>query len=420
MACAGVLAFSLSASAQQPTQQPDAAAAPATSSQPITQQPAAEAPQSVPATPRDSRPKSQTNIITEEELKQLLIGKPLYLRGGYLDNSLSFNEHGVLIGHSPQGSYTLSAVQIDKAHLTKHKVELTGARYGLHFLGALPYEDPNKAVDRVKITPKKKFLKISIDRERVVTPKKKKDKTKDKRAKAEAWDKKGTSPDSSIQSASQSALNEADQAPAEAATTANRPADPGSVTTTTSPAHAAQLLKDALDRIFARGFDDRLMASMPDFWRLYYQAAAAKTDYRPHDPAVLRQNAVDKKARLLSTFEPDSNEYAQANAVAGMALYHTVIGADGKPGEIAVGRPIGFGLDENAVDAIRKARFEPAIKNGKPVPVMLDLVVQFHIYSKRTAAKPETAPTPESAVTLKETAKPTEPVLPGPYSVQHR
>ena len=77
-----------------------------------------------------------------------------------------------------------------------------------------------------------------------------------------------------------------------------------------------------------------------------------------------------------------------------MALYHTVIvGPDGKPGEIAVARPIGFGLDENAVEAIRSAKFEPAMKDGKPVPVLLDLVVQFRIYSKRTstAAASETA-----------------------------
>jgi hypothetical protein len=47
------------------------------------------------------------------------------------------------------GSYTLSGVQIDKVRLTKHKVELEGARYALHFLGALPYEerrqDPSSA-----------------------------------------------------------------------------------------------------------------------------------------------------------------------------------------------------------------------------------------------------------------------------------
>jgi hypothetical protein len=101
-----------------------------------------------------------------------------------------------------------------------------------------------------------------------------------------------------------------------------------------------------------------------------------------------------------------------------MALYHTVIGADGKPGEIAVGRPIGFGLDENAVEAIRKATFTPAVKDGKNVPVLLDLVVQFRIFSKRTAAtnKPEPEAKPEAA-------KPevvVKPALPGPYSVPHQ
>jgi TonB family protein len=90
-----------------------------------------------------------------------------------------------------------------------------------------------------------------------------------------------------------------------------------------------------------------------------------------------------------------------------MALYHTVIGPDGKPVEIAVGRPIGFGLDENAVEAIRKAAFEPAIKDGKPVAVELDLVVEFHIYSKRTGATGN----PQDA------GKTADKKLPGPYSL---
>lgn len=309
----------------------------------------------------------------------MLVGKALYLRGGYLENTLEFDEHGGLITKSPQGSYTLSGIQIDKVRLTKHKVALEGARYGLHFVGQLAYEDPTSAVDRVRITPKKKKVKITIDREIVVKPKKGKDK-------------------------------EADQPKASPAETAEaeRPAVANGRTTTTSPAHATRELKDALDRIFAQGLDERMMAAMPDFWKLYYQAAAAKVDYRPKDATVLRQNLVDKKARLVSTFEPASNEFAQANAVAGMSLYHTVIGADGKPGEIAIGRPIGFGLDENAVESIRKASFEPAIKDGKPVPVLLDLVVQFRIFSKRTAA----------VTKAEETEKPAEPAMPGPFGVQ--
>jgi TonB family protein len=370
-------------------------------------------------------PDQQVGGITEEELKQMLVGRTFYLRGGYLDDSLSFNEHGKLAGHSPVGSYTLSMVEIDKVRLSKHKVELDGLRYGLHFSNQLAFEDPRTAYDKVRITPKKKTLRITIDRESVVKPKKVKEKDKKWQAKPAAGPAPAAAaaPIGTQAAAGQPASAAAGQ-PAEsgeepdaeqakaaiaAAKPEERPADPDSVTTTTSPAHAAMVLKQALDAIFAPGLDDRMMAAMPDFWKLYYKAVAEKADYRPADPTVLRQSTADKKARLLTNFEPDSNEFAQNNGVAGMALYHTVIGPDGKPGEIAVARPIGFGLDENAVKAIRAAKFEPAEKDGKPVPVLLDLVVQFRIYSKRTNV---TEP-PEDA------AKPAEAVLPGPYSVQH-
>jgi outer membrane biosynthesis protein TonB len=352
--------------------------------------------------------------VTEDELKHMLVGKQLYLRGGYMENSLSFNEFGKLIGHSPQGSYTLNQVQIDRVRLTKHKVELEGDRYGLHFLGALAYEDPATAIDRLKITPKKKTVKITIDREQVIArkvPRESRAKSKDQKGNPAVPAQTQPPPTTAQAPPAPPERSDADQLKAEiaAAPAAERPADPNSVTTTFSATHATNVLREALGRIFAPGIDEHLIASMPDCWKLYYQAAAANTDYRPKDPAVFRQNAVDKKARLLSSFQPESNEYAQANSVSGMALYHAVIGPDGKPQEIAVGRPIGLGLDENAVDSIRRASFEPAMKDGKPVPVVLDLVVQFHIYSKRTAV----ASKPEDA------SRQPEPILPGPYSVQH-
>jgi TonB family protein len=419
--------------------------------------------QSAPAQPGSAQPGSaQPGAITEEELKQTLAGKQLYLRGGYLGDSLNFDEHGHIVGHPPKGSYTLSVIQVDHVRLTKHKVEIEGIRFGLHFNEQLAYEDSSKAYDKVRITPKKKIVKITIDREMVVNPKKKKEASKGKTVKpagpatpgaappaqaaapatgtavsaqasapatpsptpaALAPDQPAAQPEqasaaptiapSSGTASEPTEMSEADQLKASIAATpeAERPADPNSVTTTTSQAHANKLLRDALEAAFAPGLDDRMMAAMPDFWKLYYQAAAAKSDYRPTDPSVLRQSTVDQKAQLLTSFEPDSNDFAQAAGVAGMALYHTIIGLDGKPGDIAVARPIGFGLDENAVAAIRKAKFSPAVKDGKPVPVMLDLVVQFRIFSKRTAVQSQ----PETA----DKEKPAEPVLPGPYSVAH-
>ena len=402
------LALAFFAHAQQPPAQPA----------PADQAPAA------PALAAPAQENAKAGGVTVEELKQLLVGKALYLRGGYLSDTLSFDEHGRLISHSPQGSYTLSAIQIERVRLTNHKVEFEGARYGLRFLGQLANEDPSKALDRVRITPKKKAVKITIDREIVVKPKKTKETKADKERDKEKGKKKGKKANSATPAAPATSaatpapppqaeepgeMSEADQLKASIAATpeAERPADPKSVTTTLSPAHAVRLLKDAIDQIFAPGLDERMMAAMPDFWKLYYQAVASKTDYRPKDPSILRQNTVDQKAVLLSKFEPDSNEFAQANSVAGMALYHVVVGPDGKAGEIVIARPIGFGLDENAVASIRKVSFQPAIYDKKPVPVLLDLVVQFRIFSKRTnvVAPPEPA------------GKTAEPTLPGPYSL---
>jgi outer membrane biosynthesis protein TonB len=342
---------------------------------------------------------SIAGAITEDEIRQLLVSKTLYLRNGYLDNSLDFDERGRLIGQSQQGSYTLCLVQIDKVHLGKRKLELSGIRYGLHFLGALPNEDPTKAVDSVRITPKKKVLKITIDRELVVVPKKKKAKNAD-RARAIT-----TTPDAPMLLASTSS----DVKVPSAAPVEDVPGPVGTVTTTTLPAHSARLLREALDTVFSQGLDDRFIASLPSFWKLYFEAAAQQKDFHPADPSIYRQNSVDQPARLLTPLEPSSNEYAQENGVAGMALYHTIVGTDGKAEQIVVARPIGFGLDESAANTIRKADFKPAVKDGKTVPVMVDLVVEFRIYSKRTS----------------EPGAPNEganagPVLPGPYSVNNQ
>ena len=342
--------------------------------------PAAQSPPPLPAATESSAPqRGPVGGITEDELKQMLVGKHLYLRGNYLDNSLSFNVHGGLIGHSPQGSYTLCGVEITKVRLGTHTLQIEGIRYGLHFLGALPSENLSNDVDWVRITRKKKVLRISIDRERVVKPKK----IKHERSR------------------------HADQPPTPVAATPPSVQADSTNAVTTSPAHAAMVLRQALDHVFAQSIDARMIAAMPHFWRLYYQAAAVHRDFRPTNSAVESQDSVDRKAKLLSIVDPGSNQYAQTSGVAGMALYNVVVGPDGKAQEIAVARPIGFGLDKDAISAIRKAKFQPALKDGKPVPVLLNLVVEFRIYSKLTS----TPALPGAA------HKSAQPSMPGPYSV---
>ena len=403
----GITALESHCQQPQPSQQP--------SQQPQPPQQAAP----VPAASLGSE-RAISGEVTEDGLKQVLVGKQLFLRGGYLGDSLSFTEHGTPTGHPAIGSYTLSAVQIDKVRLTKHKVELEGSRYALHFLGALPYEDAS--IDRVKITPKKKVLKITIDREQVV--KQKKEKESRKPASSPTSGQHASEPSGPVASSETDVASQPQAQPQAKPETAAAPepqtqnqtpdqpadqaADQASVTYTYSPANAARTLREALDRIFAIGLDDKIRAQMPEFWQLYYQAQAAGVDYRPHDATVLRSNAVDQQAKVLTSIAPDSNEFAQSSGIAGRALYRVVIGTDGKPGEIAVIRPIGFGLDENAVEAIRKATFQPAIKAGQPVAESIDLAVLFRIYSQRTSVSASGDKSDDSG----------KPVLPGPYSVK--
>jgi TonB family protein len=415
----------------QPAQNPPAPAppAPAPSVQP---QPASSAP---------ATPAAEFAPITESDLQNRLAGKQLFLRGGWLGDSLTFTEHGDPVGHPATGSYTLSAIQIDKVHLSKHRVELEGSRYALHFLGALPYEDSANAVDRIRITPKKKTLKITIDREIVIKSKKasKAEKAAEKAKKKAAAAPAGQAVASSesdapaaapapgaVQTPAANAPAQPQPAPAESAADLE-PEKPGeapaadqtSVTTTVSPAHAAQILHQALDKIFATGLDENMRARMPEFWQLYYQAQTAGVDYRPKDPGVLRASAVDQQAKLLAFVAPLSNDYAQASGIAGPALYRVVVGPDGVPQQIAVERPIGFGLDENAVAALRKATFQPAVKGGQPVAEALDLTVVFRIYSQRTSQSSSDAASETSSGPGTPVAAPTvKPALPGPYSAK--
>lgn len=376
--------------------------------------------------------------LKEDQLKQVLVGKTLYLRGGYQDNNLEFDERGRLLGHSPQGSYTLSQIQINKVKLTKRKLELQGDRYALHFLGASPYEDPTLATDRVKITPKKKSVHISFEREQVETPKKKKEK-KEKHEKKDddqaaniAAAKTAPQPGNAATTDEPTAATPATEQPSTEQASAGQPdagqssldksvahkADSGKHDSdeklkTTSAVHATDVLLTSLNKVFSPGIDQSMVAAMPDFWKLYFQSISEKVAYKPTDPGVLRQTDVDQKAKLVSALDPPSNEFAQANGVAGIALYHAVIGSDGKVEEVVAGRPIGFGLDESAEKTIRKAVFQPAMKDGKPVPVALDLVVSFRIYSKRTSQQAT-----EQAATTENTNTSEPAPLPGPYTVQ--
>jgi TonB family protein len=174
-------------------------------------------------------------------------------------------------------------------------------------------------------------------------------------------------------------------------------------------------LRNALNKIFAPDLDGKMVAEMPDYWQYFYHAQDSHKWLEPTDQTLVHPGPGVNGPKILKNVVPASNDYAQKGEVAGVASYKVILDPNGKILAVAVYRPIGFGLDENAVTAIRNSSFAPATKDGKAVSSVIDVAVNFRIYSKRTAASvaaPEAVGDPNtSPVTGK-------PAMPGPYSRQ--
>jgi TonB family protein len=70
-----------------------------------------------------------------------------------------------------------------------------------------------------------------------------------------------------------------------------------------------------------------------------------------------------------------------------------IVGPDGSVQQVEVVKPLGMGLDEAAIGAVRTWKFEPGTHDGKPVAVKLSTEVSFNLLTdckgkKSKKAKP--------------------------------
>jgi TonB family protein len=85
---------------------------------------------------------------------------------------------------------------------------------------------------------------------------------------------------------------------------------------------------------------------------------------------------------LRSKIDPQYSEEARKSRLTGTVLLRVVVGADGKARDFQVLRSVGMGLDENAIEAVRKWQFEPGTKDGQPVNVFAQIEVNFGVLNK--------------------------------------
>src|SRR6516225_2533108 len=84
--------------------------------------------------------------------------------------------------------------------------------------------------------------------------------------------------------------------------------------------------------------------------------------------------------RALETPDPEYSEEARKAKYQGVVVLWLIVGPDGKPHDIRVSRPLGMGLDQKAIEAVQRWRFEPAMKDGRPVAVQINVEVNFRLY----------------------------------------
>lgn len=89
---------------------------------------------------------------------------------------------------------------------------------------------------------------------------------------------------------------------------------------------------------------------------------------------------VDRKARLGMKPEPSYTESARQSSVTGTVVLKVVFARDGRVTNIRTVSGLPFGLTEKAIDAARKIKFIPAIKNGKYVSMWYQLEYNFNLY----------------------------------------
>ena len=99
------------------------------------------------------------------------------------------------------------------------------------------------------------------------------------------------------------------------------------------------------------------------------KTALFKTDSKVVNPpkAIIQPSPGYSEAARLAKFE-------------GILVLGMIVGRDGNPQDVWVVKKLGLGLDQKAIEMAQNWRFSPAVKDGEPVAVPINIEVTFKLY----------------------------------------
>jgi TonB family protein len=159
------------------------------------------------------------------------------------------------------------------------------------------------------------------------------------------------------------------------------------VTKAISDADTPATLHSTLSKVFVESGED-LSSMAPDYWRFFLGGVDSKSRMVAWQASLVEDNKTPAKKpdapsgrvsapRAVSSPDPDYTTEASSNHIEGTSLLGIVVNRAGKATNIAVLQPLGMGLDEQAVLAVRRWMFQPATINGQPVQVQVNVQINF-------------------------------------------
>ena len=105
-----------------------------------------------------------------------------------------------------------------------------------------------------------------------------------------------------------------------------------------------------------------------------------KVTFRPPPPpGVYRVRSGVTAPTLVHKVSPSYTREARQKRIEGTVLLYIQVDASGKAINMRVLHSLGWGLDEKAMDAVKKWRFKPGMKDGRPVTVEAQVEVKFRL-----------------------------------------
>ncbi|PYQ30087.1 MAG: hypothetical protein DMF56_10210 [Acidobacteria bacterium] len=99
----------------------------------------------------------------------------------------------------------------------------------------------------------------------------------------------------------------------------------------------------------------------------------------PVQTAPLRVGGDVKAPVVINRVEPHYPEVARKARISGIVIVECVIDKNGNVRDVKVLKPLPFGLDQAAAEAVEKWKFKPGTLNGQPVDVIFNLTVNFKL-----------------------------------------